>query len=149
MCPRSASLTAVSGSARITGCTTAGNRCAEKNTPDRIHIGTCTRLTRPETASIVRGRAASSRPIALNASDAITQMTIRSTMPPRPGTRHRSGHQPLGELPPARVDDRETESPQCIAHDAEADEPGHYEIHIAAARFADELVAGRSGIDAP
>ena len=47
---------AVSGSALMIGCTMSGKRCAEKNTPDRIHIGTCSRFIRFETASIVRAR---------------------------------------------------------------------------------------------
>ena len=43
-------------------------------------------IVRPDTASIVRGRAAISSPIALNASEARIQMTARSMSRPRTGT---------------------------------------------------------------
>src|SRR5579884_57432 len=49
---RNASYKAVSGSARISGSTTAGNRSYEKNTPENTHIGIITRLISPLTVSI-------------------------------------------------------------------------------------------------
>ena len=56
------------GSAAMIGCTASGKRCDEKNTPDRIHIGSIVRFMRPDAASTVRARDDSSSPIAPNAS---------------------------------------------------------------------------------
>ena len=47
----------------MTGCTASGNRSDEKKMPEKIHIGTITRFIRPETASIVFARLATSRPM--------------------------------------------------------------------------------------
>src|ERR1700730_17103540 len=44
MLPRNASIAAVNGSALITGCKESGKRCAEKNTPETIHIGIIVRF---------------------------------------------------------------------------------------------------------
>ena len=63
-------MAAVSGSALITGCTKSGNLCAEKNTPETIHIGIITEFISPEAASMVRARDAISNPKALNDSEA-------------------------------------------------------------------------------
>ena len=168
MCARSASITAVSGSALIIGCTASGKRCAEKNTPDSTHIGTCTRFIRFDTASIVRARLAISRPSALNDSDdehadnrqvdqpaADRHAEHQRSEPDRQAdldpqddhpphqvrrqilhARHRGRHQPLGQLAAARVDNREADAPDGVAHDAEPDQPGHQEIDIARAGFA-------------
>ena len=53
--------------ARITGCIRSGKRCAEKNTPDTIHIGIMIEFVSPDTSSIVRTRDAISSPSELEA----------------------------------------------------------------------------------
>ena len=67
MTPRSASLSAVSGSACTNGWIVAGKRSVEKKMPEKIHIGTIARFMRPDTPSMVRGRAATSSPRPLKA----------------------------------------------------------------------------------
>ena len=53
--PRSASFSAVSGSARMNGCAASGKFDDEKNTPESSHIGSITTFISPDTASMVRG----------------------------------------------------------------------------------------------
>ena len=77
--PEARRLTAVSGSARMSGCTASGNRDDEKNTPEKIHIGSITRFMSPDTPSTVRGRAASSRPSEANASAESRQTPARTS----------------------------------------------------------------------
>ena len=62
MFARRASLTAVSGSTLIKGCTTLGKFEDEKKTPEKIHIGSMMKFMIPETASVVRARDALSNP---------------------------------------------------------------------------------------
>ena len=59
---RKASFSAVSGSALMNGCTIAGKRSYEKNTPENIHIGIITKLISPLTLSIFCARLAVSNP---------------------------------------------------------------------------------------
>ena len=66
MMARNASLSAVSGSALITGRNICGKRSYEKNTPEKIHIGIITRLISPLTLSIFCARLAVSRPMPPN-----------------------------------------------------------------------------------
>jgi hypothetical protein len=47
MTARNASIRAVSGNARISGCRASGNRPVEKNTPERTNIGRVQRLISP------------------------------------------------------------------------------------------------------
>src|SRR5215218_3338164 len=63
---RSTLLSAVSGRAWMNGCNTCGNRSDEKNVPDSNHIGSMMKFIKPDTPSIVRGRAATSNPIPEN-----------------------------------------------------------------------------------
>ena len=70
----------------MTGCIAAGNFCDEKNTPEAIHIGIITTFIRPEAASMVRAREASSSPKALKESEARRHTTARSKSEPRTGT---------------------------------------------------------------
>lgn len=49
-------------------CAPAGNRSAEKKTPENIHIGNITRFIRPLTVSVVCARDPTSRPIPAKAS---------------------------------------------------------------------------------
>src|ERR1051325_9669089 len=60
---RSTLLSAVSGSAWINGCRICGNRSEEKNVPDSNHIGSMMKFIKPDTPSIVVGRAATSNPM--------------------------------------------------------------------------------------
>src|SRR5690348_5077719 len=59
---RSTLLSAVNGSAWMNGCRNCGNRSEEKNVPDSNHIGSMMKFIKPETPSIVVGRAATSSP---------------------------------------------------------------------------------------
>ena len=54
--------------------------------PEKIHIGTITRFMMPETPSMVRGRAAVSRPRPLKASAPSSDTAMSSTSEPRSGT---------------------------------------------------------------
>src|SRR4030065_1162079 len=62
MTPRSVSIRAVSGRARISGRRESGNRRTEKKTPERTIIGKVTRLISPEIVAVVRARLARSVP---------------------------------------------------------------------------------------
>ena len=84
----------------MNGCTTSGKRCAEKNTPERIHIGSWTRFIRPDTASIVRALDAISSPRALNDNDPSTQRITRSTK--RTAHRHAERQRAKPTGPPPR-----------------------------------------------
>ena len=64
------------------------------------------------------------------------------------GLRHRRRDEPLHQLAAPRIDDREPEAPDGVAHDAHADEAGHQEVDVARARLADQVVLDRHGIDA-
>src|SRR5215211_2941779 len=59
---RSAAFKAVNGKALMNGCKTCGNRSEEKNVPDNNHIGSMMKFIKPDTPSIVVGRAATSNP---------------------------------------------------------------------------------------
>ncbi len=85
-------MAAVNGSALITGCTKSGNLCAEKNTPETIHIGIIIEFIKPETASMVRARDARSNPKALNDMDAkhTQQREIQKRSADRDAKSHRS-----------------------------------------------------------
>ena len=58
----------------------------EKKTPEPIHIGNIARFIRPETPSIVRGRAASSSPTPTKAPAPVRQTTPKTASDPRIGT---------------------------------------------------------------
>ena len=60
---RSTLLSAVSGSAWMKGCRICGNRSEEKNVPESNHIGSMMKFIKPDTPSIVVGRAATSNPM--------------------------------------------------------------------------------------
>ena len=77
---------AIGGLADTNAASAPEKRCAEKNTPERIHIGIITVFIRPDAASMVWAREAISNPRALNASDPKTHSTARSSMEPRTGT---------------------------------------------------------------
>ena len=79
-------MTAVSGSAWMSGWTASGNLEEEKNTPEKIHIGSMTTFMMPDTPSTVRGRAASSSPSEANARAESMQIPARTTSEPRTGT---------------------------------------------------------------
>ena len=59
-------MSGVRGIAFMSGWTASGNRSDEKKMPDSSHIGSITRFIRPETASIVLARLATSRPMPAN-----------------------------------------------------------------------------------
>src|ERR1043165_4469743 len=46
----------------MNGCGMSGNRSDEKNVPESNHIGSMMKFIKPETPSIVLGRAATSKP---------------------------------------------------------------------------------------
>src|SRR6185312_9515883 len=56
-------LSAVSGNALMNGWKTCGKRSDEKKVPESNHIGSMIKFIKPDTPSIVVGRAATSRPI--------------------------------------------------------------------------------------
>src|SRR5690348_16857334 len=60
---RSTLFSAVNGNAWMNGCSTCGKRSDEKNVPDNNHIGNMMKFIKPETPSIVVGRAAPSSPM--------------------------------------------------------------------------------------
>src|SRR5204862_3971081 len=60
---RSTLLRAVNGNAWMNGCRICGKRSDEKKVPDNNHIGSMIKFIKPETPSIVVGRAATSNPI--------------------------------------------------------------------------------------
>src|SRR6185369_10860978 len=60
---RSTLLSAVNGSAWMNGCRICGNLSEEKNVPESNHIGSMMKFIKPDTPSIVFGRAATSNPI--------------------------------------------------------------------------------------
>ena len=64
-------------------------------------------------------------------------------------TRHRSRDQPLHQLAPPRVDDREAHAPDRAAHQVHAEQPRNQKIDIARSRLAHELVLRGHGIRAP
>src|SRR4029079_3415368 len=47
----------------MNGCRICGNRSEEKNVPESSHIGSIMKFIKPDTPSIVVGRAATSNPI--------------------------------------------------------------------------------------
>src|SRR5665213_3180351 len=65
---------------------TAGNRDAEKKTPDKIHMGNMTRFINPDAASMVRAREEMSRPKAEKAIDVSTHRNANCSSEPRNGT---------------------------------------------------------------
>src|SRR6185503_19877855 len=69
-------LSAVSGSAWMNGCRTCGNRSDEKNVPDNNHIGSMMKFIKPDTPSIVVGRAATSTPIPENVNPPSTILNV-------------------------------------------------------------------------
>src|SRR5262249_31641126 len=74
----------------MTGWIRSGNRCDEKKTPDTTHIGITVRLTRPDSASIVRARDPTSTPSELKHSDPSTQSSAIDHHEPRIGTSNAS-----------------------------------------------------------
>ena len=86
MFARRASLTAVSGSTLIKGCTTVGKFEDEKKTPEKIHIGSMMKFMIPETASVVRARDALSNPSPPNEIAANRQISSSVASDPRKGT---------------------------------------------------------------
>src|SRR5438105_5264342 len=86
MFARNASFTAVSGRILMNGCTTAGKFEDEKNTPEKIHIGSMMKFMIPETASVVRAREALSNPSPPN--EIAARRQTRNSVPsePRKGT---------------------------------------------------------------
>ena len=94
MTARSASLSAVSGSAFTNGIMASGKREYEKNVPDKIHIGSITRFISPETPSIVFARLATSRPSPANANDPSTVIPASDTNEPRTATPNSSQPNP-------------------------------------------------------
>ena len=136
---------------------------------------------RPDAASIVRARDESSRPSALNASDAEhadaatsrrasrasarrtpARAKPRNARPRRPAAqpreqerqqvvvpRHRRRDQPLQQLAPPRVDDREADAPDRAAHQVHAEQSRHEEVDVARARLAHQLVVRGDRIRAP
>src|ERR1039458_960257 len=87
-------MAAVNGNARTTGCTTAGKRVAEKNTPDNIHIGSMTRFMSPEAASMDLAREDTNSPKAENANEASTHRNPNCHIDPRNGTPNTSRANP-------------------------------------------------------
>src|SRR5437773_425640 len=77
MLARKASLTAVSGNSLMNGCTTFGKFDDEKNTPEKIHIGSMMKFMMPDTASVVRAREALSNPNPPNEIAARTQISSK------------------------------------------------------------------------
>ena len=73
---RKASTTAVRGKAWMNGWIDSGNREAEKNTPEKIHIGSITRFISPDAPSMVCTREDTRRPIEVKASDDSTQRDL-------------------------------------------------------------------------
>ena len=61
--------------------------------------------------------------------------------------RHRRRDEPFHEVTAARIDDREAESPERVAHDAEAHQSGDDEVDIPAPRLAHQIVARGHRID--
>ena len=86
MLARRASITAVSGSALITGCITLGNRCAEKKTPEPIHMGNMTAFISPDAASMVCARAAINNPMEQKHNELRTHNSATPPSEPRTGT---------------------------------------------------------------
>ena len=76
----------MSGSAWMKGWIAAGKRSVEKKIPENTHIGTITRFITPETPSIVRGRAAVSRPRPVKASAPSSDTATSAMSEPRIGT---------------------------------------------------------------
>ena len=87
-------MAAVSGSAWMNGCSAAGNRLAEKNTPEKTHMGIMMKFISPETASMVRARLATSSPSALKASAVATHTSASCHSGPRSGTPKTSAPKP-------------------------------------------------------
>src|SRR5687767_129593 len=73
----------------MNGCSTWGKRSDEKNVPDSNHIGSMTKFIKPETPSIVVGRAAMSSPIP------------EKVNPPNTVTKARLSHDPRTVKPKA------------------------------------------------
>src|SRR5690606_20011276 len=81
-----ASTVAVSGRSWMKGWNAAGKFEAAKNTPEKIHMGSITRLASPDTPSTVVARAATSRPSAPNVSEARSAIPASASHEPRIGT---------------------------------------------------------------
>src|ERR1051326_4331879 len=81
---RSPLLSAVSGKAWMNGCRICGNRSDEKNVPDSNHIGNMMKFIKPDTPSIVVGRAATSNPIPENVKP--PSIVINATLSHEPRT---------------------------------------------------------------
>src|SRR4029077_3921965 len=86
MLARSASFTAVSGNSLMKGCTMRGKFADEKNTPEKIHIGSMMKLMFPDTASVVRARDAVRSPKPPKEIAASTQIRNSIASEPRSGT---------------------------------------------------------------
>src|SRR6185295_7358931 len=68
----------------MNGCSSCGNLSDEKNVPDSNHIGSMMKFIKPDTPSIVVGRAAMSIPIAENVKP--PSNVIRETLSHEPRT---------------------------------------------------------------
>src|SRR2546430_3458667 len=86
MLARRESLSAVSGSSLMNGCTTCGKFADEKKTPEKIHIGSMMKFMMPDTASVVRARDALRSPSPPNETAASTQINSKVPGDPRNGT---------------------------------------------------------------
>src|SRR5580698_3903225 len=64
----------------------AGKRDEEKNTPEKIHMGSMTRFIRPDAASMVRARDEIKRPSAENDNEVSTHKMPNCHSGPRKGT---------------------------------------------------------------
>ena len=91
---RSASLSAVRGSARSAGCTACGKRSTEKKTPEATNIGRVTRFMRPLTVSIFRARQPTARPRPAKHIEPRRATAITAASEPRTGTPRASAAKP-------------------------------------------------------
>src|SRR5688572_2556409 len=80
---RSTEISAVNGRALMNGCRNWGKRSDEKNVPDSNHIGSMMKFIRPETPSIVVGRAATSSPSPEKVKPPSMVMKVRLNHDPR------------------------------------------------------------------
>ena len=87
-------MSAVSGKSRSHGCTAAGKRAVEKNTPEATNIGSCTRLIRPFTVWVFSAREASKRPMPAKASAPSSETPIKSGSEPATPTLNASQPKP-------------------------------------------------------
>src|SRR5688572_33109517 len=80
---RSTEISAVNGRALMNGCRNWGKRSDEKNVPDNNHMGSMMKFIKPDTPSIVVGRAATSNPIPEKVKPPSTVINVRLSHDPR------------------------------------------------------------------